>query len=103
MDTRDVLATAYDPDAFDVRVPKSDRPASQLQWAARRKVATDAADRVLASDWLERHDAGICVAERERIARVVETTCAHDGRNGRTWCCAACHDAAALARNGADL
>lgn len=45
---REELAAAIDPAAFDDGVPKSKRDVAQIQWAVRRKWATDAADAVLA-------------------------------------------------------
>jgi uncharacterized caspase-like protein len=45
---REALARAYDPEAFDLTFKKSDRPVAQIQWAARRKLATDAAERAWA-------------------------------------------------------
>jgi hypothetical protein len=46
---KEALAKAYDPDAFDDAVKKSTHPVAQVQWAARRKLATEAADRAFAS------------------------------------------------------
>jgi hypothetical protein len=45
----DLIAAAYDPDAFDATVKKSTHPMAQIQWAARRKMAHDAAERLIAS------------------------------------------------------
>jgi hypothetical protein len=46
---RNQLAVAYDPDAFDFHPVETRLGGAHLQWAARRKLARDAADRLLAS------------------------------------------------------
>ncbi|MBX3435943.1 MAG: hypothetical protein KF861_00410 [Planctomycetaceae bacterium] len=56
---RDALARAYDPDAFTDRALDQTRHAGAvIQWAARRHLAVEAADRVIASGIL---------AERSRV------------------------------------
>ena len=46
--TRDELARAIDPHAFDDKVVKSTRYVAVVQWGLRRKWAFDAADKILA-------------------------------------------------------
>jgi hypothetical protein len=42
------IAKAIDPDAFNYDKPKSKQPAAAVQWAARRHMAFEAADKVAA-------------------------------------------------------
>lgn len=44
---RDAVARAYDPRAFEFHPIEYRRPAAAIQWAARRMLATDAANRLL--------------------------------------------------------
>ena len=46
--TREEMAMAIDPHAFDETVKKSTRNVAAIQWAVRRKWALDAADAILA-------------------------------------------------------
>jgi hypothetical protein len=48
MPTREALVRAIDPDAFDEGKSRSKHPAAVVQWAARRHMAYNAADAVLA-------------------------------------------------------
>lgn len=48
MPTRETLATAVDPEAFDETRKRSQHPAAVVQWAARKHMAYKAADAVLA-------------------------------------------------------
>jgi hypothetical protein len=44
---REQVARALDPEAFDDAQPKSKQPAALVQWAARRHIAYEYADRLL--------------------------------------------------------
>ena len=50
--TRDELARAYDPAAFEHHPAEERRAFAAVQWGARRHLALEAADRVLASGLL---------------------------------------------------
>ena len=52
---RGQLAVAIDPLAFDDKFKKSTHPVAEIQWAARRYIAFDSADKVmpLLVQWLE--------------------------------------------------
>ena len=68
----DHAARAMDPDAFADRKPQ--RPSAELQWAARRKIATDHAEALDAAGLLvtPEHDASVrprvSAAQRDRVA-----------------------------------
>lgn len=52
---RDKFARAYDPEAFEDHPAEARSTIAAIQWAARRKLATDAAERMV--PWLAQRDA----------------------------------------------
>jgi hypothetical protein len=56
MEDREALARAYDPEAFEDHPIEARSHVAAIQWAGRRHLANEAADRLLASGWLTEHE-----------------------------------------------
>ena len=65
--TREELASAIDPAAFDDTLKKSTRYVAVVQWGVRRKWALDAADKILAA-FTVLHPAPVAVPSTEPLA-----------------------------------
>lgn len=63
---RDLLARAYDPEAFEDHPIEQRSHVAAIQWAARRHLAIEAADRLM--PWLAEHDRQVA----EKVAAFIE-------------------------------
>lgn len=82
---RDLLAQAYDPDAFKEHAIEARSRVAAIQWAARRHLALEAADRLLASDVFARIVANEDPDENTPTTEITHA-CPPEG-SSRTPCC----------------
>ena len=64
----EALAAVLDPDVFGDDKPKSSAHAALIQWAARRFMATEKAERAIAAGWMSPEEAKARVAAARREA-----------------------------------
>lgn len=77
---RETLAKAYDPDAFTERALNSDLPqVAVIQWASRRHLAYEAADRVIATPGLFQPPADLNISMHKTEVLLLEEFAAKDG------------------------
>jgi hypothetical protein len=74
-DDRDALAKAIDPDAFEHHDSEARRHSAALQWAVRRHIAKEHADRLIASAWLAARDRRVAAKALREAAKVVREDC----------------------------